>query len=595
MSSQQGVPPKPLATSMHNGDVAGSHTYRPSQVKPEHLNAHASPRANGSPIQHAHHGGVKAKRTRNKFAPAGIKPVKSDIPEGSPHQTSALDGKTHEGGHYGSTAGVHGLNATNRPQEDGELRKADQRALSRILESSFPPRRSTVPTARVIDLTGDDDLPTKSPLAKTNGLARALADFAQTSGAPRSQPQVNQLTAQNFAIIASDRINSQPTSDKGLKRSIAQVSGLEPSRNSLHNGEGQGNLNSAPLNSVAEQTGPKDHTSRRSSTSLDSVIDRSVSRIDQIEKGKERAVPHVPRLNGFGFDLRPASAAPSPGFRMVERQANNHSPHVPKTNGVDAQPPYPTVPPEVPPEVPRETPPEVPREVPPDVPKAKTKENDGIEGHRLAMIAKHDPVAFDTQIYAQEGAQSPPPGISLKKPDAPKKRPDYGPRYIRADPRIHGMHSRSEQWHREKAEEIRRRGNRKRWFGQPSRRKQWMEAQAKKKAVLRTPSKAAVSRQKEVEPRAHRTPVDLLSVPQADLPEYVKENPAWLRTLARMRRDKANQQQDETRSRALRKADAEKQQRAEALAREQVTQEMREAGVKQAQSEVDREISQLLW
>ena len=108
---------------------------------------------------------------------------------------------------------------------------------------------------------------------------------------------------------------------------------------------------------------------------------------------------------------------------------------------------------------------------------------------------------FDARIYAQEGARSPPQGITL--PALPTTRPQRidEPRYLHIDPRIHYPQQHSEDWHAAKQAEIKARGPKKANFGQ-----------------------ALCSLRRQRQSRGWETP----------LPNKILENPDWVKALTHL-------------------------------------------------------------
>ncbi|KAI1808858.1 hypothetical protein F4811DRAFT_499195 [Daldinia bambusicola] len=120
------------------------------------------------------------------------------------------------------------------------------------------------------------------------------------------------------------------------------------------------------------------------------------------------------------------------------------------------------------------------------------------EQRRQVWISKHDPDKFDSYIYGKLNEPNR-PGSALfglpeyQQPPRPTRPAEH---YGHIDPRVHWTRPRSEKWHREKQNEIARRGTRKSNFGQ---------------VVARTVKR----RRDEGDERI-------------DLPDRVKNNPAWL-------------------------------------------------------------------
>ncbi|KAI1466198.1 uncharacterized protein F4812DRAFT_461169 [Daldinia caldariorum] len=123
------------------------------------------------------------------------------------------------------------------------------------------------------------------------------------------------------------------------------------------------------------------------------------------------------------------------------------------------------------------------------------------EQRREVWISKHDPDKFDSYIYGKLNEPNR-PGSALfglpeyQQPPRPTRPAEY---YGHIDPRVHWTRPRSEKWHHEKQNEISRRGTRKSNFGQ---------------VVARTVKRRRDEGDKRI-----------------DLPDRVKNNPAWLSAL----------------------------------------------------------------
>ncbi|KAH6627061.1 hypothetical protein B0J18DRAFT_426400 [Chaetomium sp. MPI-SDFR-AT-0129] len=130
-----------------------------------------------------------------------------------------------------------------------------------------------------------------------------------------------------------------------------------------------------------------------------------------------------------------------------------------------------------------------------------------------------DSSRFDSLIYSQPGAASPPPQLDLdttvpvNPPDsysavnAPLKEDKDEALYLDIDPRIHWPQTHSQEWLTRKQAEIQARGNRKMNFGRAA-------------STLR---------------KRHRQQQQHAAVPFEDsLPEKIAENPAWVRALTRL-------------------------------------------------------------
>ncbi|KAI5858240.1 hypothetical protein GGS23DRAFT_587249 [Durotheca rogersii] len=122
------------------------------------------------------------------------------------------------------------------------------------------------------------------------------------------------------------------------------------------------------------------------------------------------------------------------------------------------------------------------------------------EERRQVWLANHDPDVFDGYIYGKANEPNRPGSSLYGVPDylQPSRPTRPAARYAHIDPRIHWAQPRSQKWYREKQEEIRERGAKKSNFG---------------KAAAR----AAQRRREEAD-----------NPPRMDLPERVRNNPAWL-------------------------------------------------------------------
>ncbi|KAK4152802.1 hypothetical protein C8A00DRAFT_15933 [Chaetomidium leptoderma] len=149
---------------------------------------------------------------------------------------------------------------------------------------------------------------------------------------------------------------------------------------------------------------------------------------------------------------------------------------------------------------------------------------------RPAQVTKPQPVQlpkpkeidishFDSLIYAQPGASTPPSELDLTPitPQAPPPQaadtkeasPKDEPLYLDIDPRIHWPQSHSAAWHAAKQDEIQARGKKKANFGRA--------AQSLQKQQLAEKRQGAAVAFEDA------------------LPEKVLDNPAWVRALRRLR------------------------------------------------------------
>lgn len=143
---------------------------------------------------------------------------------------------------------------------------------------------------------------------------------------------------------------------------------------------------------------------------------------------------------------------------------------------------------------------------------------------------------FDSLIYAQTDRPRPPLGSLFERKGPSRRGQEHGMSsglppclHIRMDPRIHWTHERSEEWHKRKQEEIRFRGTRKENFGKAAQR---MQAKRQREALI----SRALPEMPVKNDAGFGRPMDFGDVPEAELPEMVQSNPAWLRAAAWMRR-----------------------------------------------------------
>ncbi|KAG5984669.1 hypothetical protein E4U55_003749 [Claviceps digitariae] len=154
----------------------------------------------------------------------------------------------------------------------------------------------------------------------------------------------------------------------------------------------------------------------------------------------------------------------------------------------------------------------------------------------LTFLSKR--VEFDAAIYGQPGAAQPPAEVKIRRPTPYKveNHQDDQRRYIHADPAIHLTHNRSDTWHARKALEIERRGGRKFWFGNVSGRLRWLRANKEVLPPQESDSRQDVNginerlpRRRDAKSNAATRALDFGDVPEEDLPDYVQQNPAWLK------------------------------------------------------------------
>jgi hypothetical protein len=141
------------------------------------------------------------------------------------------------------------------------------------------------------------------------------------------------------------------------------------------------------------------------------------------------------------------------------------------------------------------------------------------KAQRPGAPAKRDSeLDFDSLIYGQEGAASPPRGIFVnprktrKPPPLPKPEPPDEPFYTHIDPRVHWPQQHSAEWYEKKLREIQARGGRKSNFGKAAQR---------------------LKQQREKE-----GPISF----EESLPQKIRENPAWVRALKELHEDQPQEE-----------------------------------------------------
>lgn len=649
MNDQQGRLPISPSRPVQNGAASGIYIPRPGHTMPAQPMGNGIHRTNGTLGQNVHHGGIKAKRTKKRFPPTIRSPssVKSDVPRTSAYTTGGLprtsetipnhshaannvaaynqtrDERTTPNGHsdlsrprfnleprpvlnsmaqpnpsplkvkeYNPAAALAGHVAPSPLHRDRDrfenqgLGKRQMEEMPTKKEPSMSNQRFSVATTqnehRAMRKPSDDDascikvvekpptaqLPPSLKIEKT--LSPGIGKDRQLTRPAERQLWEHQLSAatrdRNSVPRTNDNHNHQQTRETGL--------GLSAHKASLP-------TTSAALPRFRETAFEKPHppppiaTLNNGSTFESSIdLDAVVQRIESSAKTTFKGFPRNMLINSSRTQPHlPSQKASLPG--PVERQSSERSkssvPHsvahpVPSIPGDRASSSH-------------------------KISSASVSEANGkrgtVEDRRMAIVAKHDSAAFDAQIYAQDGARSPPPGVFRRNhSDARGETTLEDTQFIHANPRIHGMHERSSDWHVGKAEEIRRRGGRKLWFGKPVERKKWVRQQAALREAGKLSEKPP---RKDPKPWGHQTPADFGAVQEKDLPGYVKENPAWLRICARLREDKSNRLQPGANTETSRKQGAAEKVRAAAMdeaTREKVREEFR----KQAREEVQRQV-----
>lgn len=149
---------------------------------------------------------------------------------------------------------------------------------------------------------------------------------------------------------------------------------------------------------------------------------------------------------------------------------------------------------------------------------------------------------FDRLIYGQEGAATPPPrrapihaetfnANGTGSARSPQVKGEDTRLYLSVDPRVHWNHNKPQEWYDKRMEEIRHRGGRKANFGKAASR---MRSKRREEALVRSVTSFG---QMDNEPGSERfgRPMDFCDVPEADLPDMVSSNPAWMKAVSWMR------------------------------------------------------------
>ncbi|KAI9167606.1 hypothetical protein HJFPF1_03738 [Paramyrothecium foliicola] len=171
-----------------------------------------------------------------------------------------------------------------------------------------------------------------------------------------------------------------------------------------------------------------------------------------------------------------------------------------------------------------------------------------------ANVTPFDSDTFDALIYQQEGASSPPKGLSLPKIRKALVPPPVNDEqtYLHINPVIHRPYRRSQGWIDGKAKEIQTRTTRKKWFGRAADRQRWVWAQKQPKGVNNVDK---VARQ-DPQPWSYNRPLDYGDLPTESLPQDVLQNAAWtkacawhrdVRQMDYLRRRERNRQEKQTR------------------------------------------------
>ncbi|KAM0418857.1 hypothetical protein ACHAPT_012222 [Fusarium lateritium] len=157
------------------------------------------------------------------------------------------------------------------------------------------------------------------------------------------------------------------------------------------------------------------------------------------------------------------------------------------------------------------------------------------EARRKKMLAAFDSAAFDACIYRQSDLR-PPAGVAIPSRTSRKAKASSEEHrlFLPANPAIHRMHNRSEDWYKKKCQEIKKRPKRKAWFGKVLERQRWLQAQEAKLDEECEQARLAGREPpfREPQPRGYKRILDFGDVPEEELPEDVRNNPAWLRACA---------------------------------------------------------------
>ncbi|PHH59975.1 hypothetical protein CDD81_2334 [Ophiocordyceps australis] len=142
-----------------------------------------------------------------------------------------------------------------------------------------------------------------------------------------------------------------------------------------------------------------------------------------------------------------------------------------------------------------------------------------------------DLTAFDAMIYQQSAASKPPPGVQIPAtyPTTTRFVPSRSRRiFVHANPAIHQVHNRSDEWYKEKAQQIKLRGGRKRWFGKVAARRRWMRAERLHEQELA--SIPGCGRRSFIpQPWSFNRPLNFGHVTESQLPSRLIQDQAWRR------------------------------------------------------------------
>ncbi|EEU45485.1 uncharacterized protein NECHADRAFT_80439 [Fusarium vanettenii 77-13-4] len=142
----------------------------------------------------------------------------------------------------------------------------------------------------------------------------------------------------------------------------------------------------------------------------------------------------------------------------------------------------------------------------------------------------------DDEANMADSDLRPPPGVVIPSRKTRKaKASSEEPRlFLPVNPAIHRMHNRSEDWYKKKCQEIKHRPRRKAWFGKVLERQRWLNAREAKLDEECEQARLAGEDPpfRSPQPRTHKRILDFGDVPEEELPDDVRNNPAWLKACA---------------------------------------------------------------
>jgi hypothetical protein len=642
MSNQQGGLPMPPSRPVQNGAPPDFSFQRPGNTTPAKSMANGAYRTNGTLSQGAYHGGIKAKRTRNKFphlhSPKKESRVTANTAAGPSRTTETVSN------HGFSTSGFAPFKQQTRDlhavQKDDQSTNQEQRSnrprndseQQSVLDSM--PQPHTVSKAKEPDLVTavarhgpTSELHTVESKSWTQGLGapHTEATFIKKDHVMPSQlfsgvvthkengttkkasdrdtdlPEVIDLDQWVSQSVRQDRPTTKPAerpSQKFPSSTVIQDKNSVPHTNGItndqqtrehalglpaHRASSSTSSGAPPRSREAGLEKPRPSLPSATVIRASPASPKAPKDLDAV--GQQTENSKKPQPNGHSMTPKPLDPSRTQPFALKRKASPPRSSEAQsseqRNSDMHQNPPLSV------PSLPAENLSKG-HEGPSSAPSPKpSKKAQSVEDRRLAIVAKHDPAAFDSLIYTQDGARSPPLGVSMHRDrDAHGESKLESRRYLHTNPRIHGMHNRSSDWQEGKAEEIRRRGNRKRWFGKPAERRGWLRRQ---EALREAGEFSERPMRKDPKPWGHHRPSDFGAVQEDDLPSYVKENPAWLKICARLREDKANRLQLGVVPETSHKQDVAVQKAA--VVDEAIREKNREQGRKQAAEEVRRQLA----